>query len=106
MKPARLALALTALASCALGACTDLDRTRPLTQHDLTDWNEASAERVQAAFKSGRLSATLLTRIYLERIQRLDPALKSTLSINPSAIDDAEALDRSLARTGQLSGPL
>ena len=108
MTPARfaIALAVAVAGSCALIACTGTDRTRPLTQRDLTEWNEASAERVHDAFTSGRLSATLLTRIYLERIRLLDPALKSTLPTNPDALDDAEALDRSFARTGKLTGPL
>jgi amidase len=82
------------------------DATRELTHEDLTMWNEATVESVHEAFLDERLSATLLTRIYLERIELLDPALKSTLAIDPDALEEAEALDRELRRTGELRGPL
>lgn len=77
-----------------------------LTAEDLTRWNEASVASVHEAFLDDRLSAGLLTRVYLERIEQLDPALASVLSINPDAREEAEALDRELARTGELRGPL
>src|SRR5688500_3974567 len=94
------------LGSVLIAACAPRDSTRPLTPTDLTQWNEITVEKAQAAFTSGRLSATLLVRIYHKRIELLDPALKATLSLNPEALADAAALDRALARSGKLVGPL
>jgi Asp-tRNA(Asn)/Glu-tRNA(Gln) amidotransferase A subunit family amidase len=104
---AHLTLTLV-VGGCALVACSSRhpDATRPIAQEELTAWSEASASRVREALGSHRLSATLLTRIHLERIAKLDPALKSILATNPDAVRDAEALDRTHEMTGQVEGPL
>jgi len=92
--------------ACALVACSNSDGTRTLTQEDLTQWNEATGAQIHDAMRSRRLSATLLVRIYLRRIELLDPALRSTLSINPDALAEAAALDRRFEQTGALVGPM
>ena len=68
----------------------------------------ASFAEQQAAMSSGRASAEALTRLYLERIARLDrkgPQLNSVLTLNPDALAEARALDAE-RRAGHVRGPL
>ncbi len=71
---------------------------------------EASIARVHAAFTQGSLTAVALVRHYLARIAAYDregPALRSLLTLNPRAIEEAgrlDALRRSGAPTGVLHG--
>lgn len=69
---------------------------------------EASIARVHAAFADGSLTAAALVRHYLARIAAYDregPALRSLLTVNPRASDEAERLD-ALRRSGAPTGPL
>lgn len=70
---------------------------------------ELTIAEAQGRMQSGTLSAVELTRFYLERIERLDregPCLQAMVSLNPAALEQAETLDRFLAREGHLKGPL
>ncbi|KKC48612.1 amidase [Paenibacillus sp. D9] len=68
-------------------------------------WIEADIVSLQAAMKSGALSAAACVRWYLERIERLNPKLKAVLEVNPDAIAVAEALDAERLERGS-RGPL
>lgn len=60
----------------------------------------------QAAWiRAGRLSATRLIRLYLDRIARFDPTLRAFARLNPAALDEAAYLDARAAR-GDWAGPL
>jgi amidase len=66
------------------------------------DWMELSIAQLHAAMSEGRLSSEQLTAWYLERIDRLDQrtGINAIVTLNPSALDDARALDARFARDG------
>ena len=69
---------------------------------------EASIADIQAAMRSGDLSARQLVQLYLDRITAYDkqgPALNALITINPGALERADELDRAF-RTGGFVGPL
>ncbi len=53
----------------------------------------------------GRLTATVLTQHYLDRIERLNPALHAVITVSPDALAEAAASDRA-QQSGQPRGPL
>jgi amidase len=61
----------------------------------------ADVPRLRALLDSGEASAREVTAGLLDRIERLDPLLHSVIQINPQALEDAEAAQRS---TGALAG--
>ncbi len=70
---------------------------------------EATIGDVQAAYKSGALTATQLVQAYLKRIQAYDqagPKLNVVIYLNPKALQEATALDELLRKTGKFVGPL
>lgn len=70
------------------------------------DLDAATIPSIQAARDDGRLTAVRLTQGYLQRIQRLDPALGSVLFVDRrGALAAARASDARLRR-GALLGPL
>ena len=69
---------------------------------------EATIADVQAAMKSGKLTAHRLVEIYLAQIDAYDqkgPALNAVIALNPHALADADALDAEFKRSGPI-GPL
>lgn len=69
---------------------------------------EATIAQVHQRMKDGTLTCRKLVENYLARIEAYDqqgPKLNSVISINPKALDEAEALDRNCIARG-LSGPL
>jgi amidase len=70
---------------------------------------EATIADVQAAYRSGQLSAREVVQLYLDRIAAYDrtgPHLNSIISLNPKALEEADALDAKLKQTGKLTGAL
>ncbi len=68
----------------------------------------ASFAEQQTAMAAGQTSAEALTRLYLDRIARLDragPTLNSVLTLNPDALTQARALDAE-RKAGRVRGPL
>jgi len=60
------------------------------------DWHLASISQLRSALDSKRVTSVELTRIFLDRIQRLDrkgPTLRSVIELNPDALDLAKAAD-------------
>ncbi|MCW8306891.1 amidase [Acidiphilium sp. PA] len=55
--------------------------------------------------RAGSLTATRLTRIYLDRIAQQNPVLQCYARLNPTALDEAAALDARAAK-GDWAGPL
>jgi Asp-tRNA(Asn)/Glu-tRNA(Gln) amidotransferase A subunit family amidase len=69
---------------------------------------EATIPELQAAMESGELTAVALVDFYLARIAAYDdagPRLRAFILVNPSARDEAAALDAERARSGP-RGPL
>ncbi len=66
---------------------------------------EASVAELQAFMEDGTLTAEMITRICLERIERLDGGLNAVISTNPDAIAAAKTLDNE-RRDGRMRGPL
>lgn len=64
------------------------------------------AHRLSALLKERRISSTALTRIYLDRMKRLDPTLLCAVTImEDQAMAEAAAADKELA-AGRYRGPL
>jgi amidase len=86
---------LVACASVNLGASSTVVEERSITQlgEDLA---------------AGRTTSEALVKAYLDRIEKLDrsgPTLRSIISINPQALEQARALDAE-RKAGKVRGPL
>jgi amidase len=69
---------------------------------------EATIESIHAGYRGG-LTCEAVVQAYLDRIAAFDqkgPALNAFAALNPRALDQARQLDRKLAETGVLVGPL
>jgi amidase len=64
-----------------------------------------SVAGLRQAMAAGRLTAAALTRYYLNRIEELNPALHTVISVSPDAMADAAASDQAWS-SGQSRGPL
>ena len=70
---------------------------------------ETTIADVQAAYKSGAITATQLVQAYLERIQaygQKGPKLNVVIFLNPQAMQEAAALEEHFRATGKFVGPL
>lgn len=70
---------------------------------------ETTIDRIRAALRSQELTCRELVERYLARIDAYDkkgPEINAIVTVNPRALDEADALDRSFQQTGELSGPL
>lgn len=70
---------------------------------------ETTISLVHRAMLDGHLTCRYLVEKYLAQIKRYDkqgPSIQAIISINPRALQIADALDTSLKQTGKLSGPL
>src|SRR5215470_13369569 len=66
---------------------------------------EASIPDMQKAMREKRTTSREIVQQYLSRIARYDAKLHATITVNPNALEEADALDRERAR-GRLRGPL
>ncbi|MBM3606966.1 MAG: amidase [Alphaproteobacteria bacterium] len=69
---------------------------------------EATFASIQGAYASGQLTVRGLVETYLRRIEAIDrngPKLNAIISVNPSALNEADALDATFAKSGPV-GPL
>ncbi len=70
---------------------------------------EATIDDIHSAFRSEELTCRRLVEMYLARIEAYDksgPELNSIITINPNVLEEADELDRSLERTGEMAGSL
>lgn len=70
--------------------------------------SEKSVEQLQAMLASGKITSAQLTQAYLDRIRVLDragPKLRSVISLNPQAMEQARKADRN-RQLGAAHGPL
>ncbi len=68
--------------------------------------SQPSLTGLQAAMAAGTLTSTALTSYYLQRIDRLNPALHAVITVNSGAVAEAAASDAARAAAGGPRGPL
>ena len=66
---------------------------------------EASIPEMQAAMKAGRTTSREIVQQYLIRIAMYEDKLRAAITVNPKALEEAEARDRERAG-GRIRGPL
>jgi amidase len=66
---------------------------------------EASIPEMQAAMKAGRTTSREIVQQYLTRIATYEDKLHAAITVNPKALEEADARDRDRAR-GRILGPL
>ncbi|WP_332874309.1 amidase [Bowmanella yangjiangensis] len=94
-------VSLIAALALTLSACTATPPSAP-------DLLEANTAQLQKQMTAGTLTAEQLVQYYLTRIQRLDdqgPQLNAVISVDPSALAQAKALDKE-RQAGKIRGPL
>lgn len=97
---------LLLILSAAPGCAQSTDAPQPAAA--VLDVAELSATEARDRMAAGTLTSRALTEAYLDRIARLDddgPRLDSVIELNPSALQDADALDAE-RKEGKLRGPL
>lgn len=101
------ALGSTALAFSGLSACEGQksDTISGIANPAEFELNEVSISELQETMASGELTAERICKKYLDRIQEVDPSLKSVIELNPDALDIARALDEE-RKSGKIKGPL
>ena len=65
---------------------------------------EATIPEMQAAMKEGRVTSREIVTQYLLRIALYNRRLNAVITVNPNALNEADARDRERAR-GKLRGP-
>src|SRR5215216_2223018 len=66
---------------------------------------EASISEMQAAMRGGRVTSRVIVQQYLDRIAKYNGRLNAIITMNPRALDEADARDRERAQ-GKVRGPL
>jgi amidase len=97
---------LPILAGC--GARSAAEAAPAAAPFELLEATVASVHAVHAAYKSGELNSHQLVQMYLDRIAAFDkqgPTINSVISLNPNALEEADALDATYRKTGPV-GPL
>ena len=79
--------------------------TMAATQSPSFDIIEATIPQMQAAMDRGELTSRQLVQHYLVRLAIYEDRLNAALSVNPRALEEADALDRE-RRQGTVRGPL
>ena len=89
-----------ALALLSAGSALRAQTARP--PFDVT---EATIPQLQAALTAGRVTSHELVLLYLARIATYNKTLNAVMTVSPSALAEADALDRERA-AGRVRGPL
>jgi amidase len=99
-------LSLLSLASIGLTSAV-LAQTRPATEAPIRPFTvvEATIPDMQKAMAEGRVTSRELVRQYLVRIAMYEDRLNAVMTVNPKAVEEAEARDRERAQ-GRVRGPL
>src|SRR5882757_1901501 len=104
MKRVLLLLSLTSATVSLHGQDQPRPRVMPRRQQPFSVV-EATIPEMQAAMKQGRVTSRELVVQYLVRIARFNRRLNGVITVNPRALQEAEARDRERAR-GKVRGPL
>jgi amidase len=93
----------TALAIVGVnGAAGQLGSVEASSRFDVTEKDIADLQR---ALRTGTVTSRQLVELYLARIKTYDGAVNAFIALNPSALDQAAALDDE-RRAGRVRGPL
>jgi amidase len=101
----RLTVLMAAAVTLIQAACTaapgrpPADTTAPFTVI------ETGIPEIRAALESGRITSRQLVTHYLARIGTYEDRLNAIITVNPRALEEADALDRERA-AGKVRGPL
>ena len=104
MKRRHAVAAAIALADRRQHAARAAGRARPRVPAPFNVF-EASIAEMQAAMKSGRTTSRAIVQQYLTRIAMYEDKLHAAITVNPKALEEAEARDRERAQ-GRILGPL
>jgi amidase len=94
---------LALMAGRASAMSVQPDPTPPAPVLAGVDLERATIPDIQRAFRRDRLSSSRLTRFYINRIWRVDPLLRSVVTVNPDALAQATQADRR-RRSGRSRG--
>ncbi len=100
IKTLALCMMLGALSFSSLGFACD----KP-AKAGKVDLSHATLADLAAALAAKKVTSVELVRAYQQRIRHCDGELRSIISLNPAALDDARRLDAERA-AGRLRGPL
>ncbi len=98
----RAAVPLVLLAMIVLTGCATSKATRPAMPFTVV---EAGIPDLQTALAAGRVTSRQLVMEYLARIGLYEDQVKAIITVNPKALEEAEARDRERA-SGRIRGPL
>jgi amidase len=92
----------------ALGAAAAQAQARPVAapaSKPIFDVVESTIPQMQAALASGQVTSRDLVLLHMARIAMFDRGLHAVIAVSPTALAEADALDRERA-AGRLRGPL
>src|SRR5258706_14565033 len=95
--------AVACAAVMAAAACGSAARAAPAAIPDL---ETLTAEQIESDYAAGKYTAAELTQAYLNQISRYSSVYNAFISLNPSALQDAAALDAKRSQPGFVPGPL
>ncbi len=104
MKPAFSSFFLLFAATVLFGQTPTRPAQRPAKQKAFTVV-EATIPEMQAAMSQGRVTSRQIVTEYLLRIARYNRGLNAIITVNPNALNEADARDRERAH-GKVRGPL
>jgi amidase len=76
--------------------------------YELLELEEITVDQLQERYENGNLTASQVTRAYLDRIEDIDrngPGLNAIITVNPNALEIADSLDQE-RQNGTVRGPL
>jgi amidase len=94
-----LLVVVAGVAACAPAAPRESASSQPFTVV------ETGIPEIRAALESGRITSRQLVTQYLARIGTYEDRINGVITVNPRALDDADAMDRERA-AGKVRGPL
>lgn len=94
-------LAISGVAACTTGT-SSVEHEVNLSDFDL---NEITVAELQQKMESSELTAEAICKLYLDRVEKVDPYLKAVIEINPEALEIARTLDEE-RKNGKIRGPL
>ncbi len=98
-------LSSSLLAIGGLTSCSEREATDESSGFAHFDLNEITVDDLRQKMESGEMTSETICRKYLERINRVDPVLKSVIEINPDALSIAREMDKE-RKEGKVRGPL
>lgn len=99
------AISSTALVITGVAACTRQNEKPTEPDYSTFDLNEITINDLQKMMESGEMTAVQICQKYLDRINIIDPLLKSVIEINPDATEIGRQMDEE-RKAGKIRGLL